>query len=82
MLNEITHCCLNQPQLSPHTESLCRGLGSSPGGRGEPTPQSLKVTCLHAQLALDPQPLPLHDVPELAQIGLGDDVVGLEPQRS
>lgn len=53
----------------------------SAGNRFPLTPQSSKVTPLHAQLTLDPQPLPLHDVPELAQVGLGDDVVGLEPQR-
>lgn len=29
---------------------------------------------------LSPDPLPLHDVPQLAQVGLGDDVVGFELQ--
>lgn len=53
------------------------------GNRRPSTPtQSSKVTPLQGQLALDPKPLPLHDVPQLAQVGLGDDVVGLEPQRT
>lgn len=30
---------------------------------------------------MDTKPLPLHDVPQLAQVGLSDGVVGLEPQR-
>ena len=29
-----------------------------------------------------PEPLPLHDVPQLAQVGLGDGVVRFELQRS
>ena len=30
----------------------------------------------------NPEPLPLHDVPQLAQVGLGDDIVRFELQRA
>lgn len=29
-----------------------------------------------------PESLPLHDIPKLAQVGLGDDIVGFELQRA
>lgn len=37
---------------------------------------------MHPEPVPDPEPLPLHDVPQLAQVGLGDDVVGFELQRT
>lgn len=41
-----------------------------------------RVALLRPLLRTAPESLPLHDVPKLAQVGLGDGVVGLELQRA
>lgn len=54
-----------------------RELGADP-----PPHQSSRVALLRPLLGSGPESLPLHDVPKLAQVGLGDGVVGLELQRA
>ncbi len=49
--------------------SLCEECSSSLGS---------KVASLHPEPLPNPESLPLHDVPQLAQVGLGDDVVRFE----
>lgn len=39
---------------------------------------SSHVALLHPEPMPDPESLPLHYVPQLAQVGLGNDIVGFE----
>lgn len=43
---------------------------------------SSKVALVRPQPVPDPESLPLHDVPKLAQIGLGNDIVRFELERT
>lgn len=71
----------------PHTQicrislsglmACCRHEASWPQGS-----RRSRVALLRPLLRPAPESLPLHDVPKLAQVGLGDGVVGLELQRA
>ncbi|TNN44597.1 hypothetical protein EYF80_045199 [Liparis tanakae] len=51
-------------------------------GAGAATPSGQRSLFCLPSPRFDPKPLPLHDVPQLPQIGLGDDVIGFELERA
>ncbi|KAG7225730.1 hypothetical protein INR49_012316 [Caranx melampygus] len=41
-----------------------------------------KVALVHPEPVFSPESLPLHDVPQLTQVGLGNDIIRFELQRT
>lgn len=67
-------------QLRP--ASFSAGLHIATEGAVNQHTDRSKVALVHPEPVLSPESLPLHDVPQLSQVGLGNDIIRFELQRT